>query len=447
MTQAPVFSRRTAAFVSSYRRISRPSRRLAVAGFVLACLCSVAVQSAPLCQNYGFNLAPDSFGGGPGQGGFSSVNVGLSPLTAVVGNFNGDRWPDIATANFGGNNVTILLGNSNSNGNFTQAAGSPVATPSGGRPWGIAVGRFNADQHLDLAVANRNLGSVSILLGTGTGQFTLGTTTSTGANQVGSTRLAVGDLNGDGRADVAVPNEDTNRISVLLGDGNGALALAPASPFSVSGMQAPNGIAIGRFVGNDTILDLAVSAKLSDTVVVVQGNGSGGFTLAQTLNPVLTAEASPRSIETHDMNADGIPDLVVANFVDRANGGVTPSPSNTAAIFRGLSAGGFSTTPQQANVAIDLFAVTAADMDLDGKLDLVGTNAAFTFAGSVALQNASGAFDLPTNHFAAGNPFHTVVGDFDDNGAKDFAVVNQPTNTLTVFLNTCTDAMFKNGYE
>jgi len=92
---------------------------------------------------------------GNGTGGFtqasgSPVGVGGQPYSVVVGDFNRDGTPDLATANAGDNTVTILLGNGT--GGFTEAAGSPVGV--GRNPYSVAVDDFNHDGTPDLVAAN-----------------------------------------------------------------------------------------------------------------------------------------------------------------------------------------------------------------------------------------------------------------------------------------------------
>src|SRR5690348_1096127 len=87
----------------------------------------------------------------------ATVNVGASPVQAILYDFNNDGVNDLATANLGSDDISIELGNGD--GTFTQAVGSPISveTTAGGstngtRPDGLAAGDFNEDGKPDLAV-------------------------------------------------------------------------------------------------------------------------------------------------------------------------------------------------------------------------------------------------------------------------------------------------------
>ena len=249
-----------------------------------------------------------------------SPAVGPEPYSLAVGDFNGDGKLDLAVANYGGygfpSTVSILLGDGR--GNFTLAS-SPAA---GDSPLSVAVGDFNGDGNLDLAVANEVGGCVTILLGDGTGNFTLTSSPAAGDEPVS---VAVGDFNGDGKLDLAVANWgyfSASTVDILLGDGAGKFTLASST---LTGSDS-DAVAVGDFNG-DGKLDLAVANRSGNNVSILLGDGAGNFTL--TSSPATGSE--PYSVAVGDFNGDGKLDLAVAN-----------SGSNTVSILLGDGTGNFT---------------------------------------------------------------------------------------------------------
>jgi hypothetical protein len=146
----------------------------------------------------------------------------------------------------------------------TVSFGAKTDFGTGARSRSVAVGDFNGDGKLDLAVANPNSSqagsgndsaTVSILLGTGTGSF--GAKTDFGTGRACSS-VAVGDFNGDGKLDLAVANFDSNTVSILLGTGTGSFGAK--TDFGTG--SNPASVAVGDFNG-DGKLDLAVANLVS----------------------------------------------------------------------------------------------------------------------------------------------------------------------------------------
>ena len=172
---------------------------------------------------------------------------------------------------------------------------------AGGAPWQVASGDFG-NGHVDLAVLDQGSNSVTVLLGNGHGVFTKGNTYATGSNPHS---IIVGDFNGDGRPDLAVANWSDNTVSVLLATGVGTFAAKVDYPTGIN----PHGLAAGD-LGNGTV-DLVVANASSNTISVFIGDGDGTF------QPRVDypAGAHPEKIVIRDFNGDGHPDLAEINNV------------------------------------------------------------------------------------------------------------------------------------
>jgi hypothetical protein len=164
----------------------------------------------------------------------------------------------------------------------------------------VGTGFFNADSNLDLAVANDLSSDISILLGDGTGAFTGPTNFTVGSSPA---EIAVGQFNADTNADLAVATASTN-VAILLGNGSGGFG----SPTNFAAGTGTSSLATGDLDG-DSHLDLAVTNDVSNNVSVLLGNGTGGFIAPMNL----TTGSAPSSVLAAPLNSDGKLDLAVAN--------------------------------------------------------------------------------------------------------------------------------------
>jgi hypothetical protein len=291
---------------------------------------------------------------GNGDGTFQAP-VGYSvfaiPKHAVIGDFNGDGKLDVvATAYESTDNVvSVLLGNGD--GTLRPAVGYPTCAPG---TYGIAAADFNGDGKLDLVVTNGGNNfqgiqtQISILLGNGDGTFGAAT-----CYQVSESPLSVviGDLNGDGKLDLAIGAFWGEALDILIGNGDGTFQ--PSVRYQ-SG-EHPMSVGMADF-NNDGNLDVVVSDHGNDTMSVFLGNGDGTL---QTPLVYPTGGQYAKRLGITDLNGDGKLDVVVPSFL-----------SSDVAIFMGNGDGTFQpeVTIQAGNGPVD---TAIADLNGDGTPDLV----------------------------------------------------------------------------
>ncbi len=348
--------------------------------------------------------------------------VGAEPVSAAIGDLNGDGRADMVVANVNGQSVSVLLGAGN--GALKPAPGSPIAV--GLLPQSVAIGDLNGDGHPDLVVANSDSGSVSVLLGAGNGTFTPASGSPIAVGGVPES-VAIGDLNGDGIPDLAVANLSGDSVSVLLGGGDGTFTPASGSPITVG--TDPVSVAIGDLNG-DGVPDLAVVNQDGDSVSVLLGGGGGTFTPAS--GSPITVGGFPESVAIGDLNGDGHPDLVVANL-----------NSGSVSVLLGGGSGAFTPAPgSPISVGGSPESVAIGDLNGDGHPDLavaiIDSNSV-----SVLLGAGNGAFTPASESpiTVGRTPASVAVGDLNGDGIPDLAVANTNSNSVSVLLNTSRPAV------
>lgn len=328
----------------------------------------------------------------------SAGSVGASPYWVLAVDLNGDGKPDLASADLGANQVSVLL---------NQGAGvfaAAVAYPVGAAPLWLTAGDFDANGKTDLVAANTNSNNVTLLLGKGDGTFAAGVPIAACSRP---RAVTTGDFNGDFNADLVVACEGDNGVVFMAGDGTGSFG-APA-PFA-AGTQ-PNAI-VARDLNSDAKLDLIVSSwglpatETQMSMSVLLGNGAGSFAPAV----AYAAGSRPNGVDAGDVDGDGDVDVVVAN-----GGG-------TLSVFKGDGTGSLSAPLTLTRPAVNFRSVVIADLNGDGRPDLTaaseGGNAAVTFYGDGhGAFSASVAYAADTGSGAA--PVSVAARDMDGDGRVD----------------------------
>ena len=305
---------------------------------------------------------------------------------------------------------------------------APVHLPVGTAPTRVAIADVNKDGIMDIIVANNGSNSLTVYLGGGKGVFKQAKGSPFPAGQ-SPNDIGLGDFNGDGNLDVAIPNHSVKYVTVLLGDGKGGFSFAPGSPFGVTSTPHPHGIAIADFNG-DGKLDLAVDSWGENKVLVMFGRGDGSF-----LTPGVkfdVGQAPYERLRSADLNEDGNPDIITSNWegssvsvllgdgkgnFSLAGGKNIPVPESPF----GIAVGDFN-GDHHADIAVAHYSGHATDPSKDGLSVLFGDG-----KGHFMLAKGS---PFPVGHY----PPTVIAGDVNGDGITDIALPNHVDNTVTIYL-------------
>ena len=301
-------------------------------------------------------------GGGAITSSSFSMNVdfttGSNPRSVAIGDLDGDGKPDLAVANYASDTVSVLR-NTGTIGSVSFAAKVDFTTDS--TPSSVAIGDLDGDGKPDLAVANYYSNTVSVFRNTGTigsVSFASKVDYTTGYNPCS---VVIGDVDGDGKPDLAVAVfAGDNTVSVFRNTGTSGSISFAAKVDLTAGSGNPNSVAIGD-VDGDWKPDLALVDYGSDIVSVFRNTCTSG-SVSFAVKVDFTAGTRPVSVAISDVDGDGKPDLAVVN-----------SYGNAVSVFRNTGTIGSVSFAAKADFTTGIYpqGVAIGDVDGDGKSDLL----------------------------------------------------------------------------
>ena len=353
---------------------------------------------------WGIVASHASASGAPLFGTSVSYAAGTSPDSLCTADFNGDNHPDLATANFGSNSVSVYLNDG------SGAFALPVSFDVGTSPTCVLAARMDADGDEDLVVTNYTSNNLSILLNNGDGTFAPAVNYATGIQPM-SAQAAL--LDADADIDLAVADYGNSSVRIYRNNGDGTF---PAPSVLFAGNR--NTSVFAANLDLDTDIDLAVVQYLDSQVSILRNLGGGNFS-----TPVAYGAGSLATTVTGaDFDGDSFVDLASANY----GGSNVSILTNNGNAFFSLH----SNTPTGSN-PINL---VAADINRDHMVDLIVAN----HSGSVTVKRNLGAatFALEGTYTAASGTRGLCAVDLDGDVDIDFVTANEYANTITVFYNS-----------
>jgi hypothetical protein len=341
----------------------------------------------------------------------SSIPI-TRPMGIAAADVDANGTIDLITANSVEDKASVFLGGGS--GVFVQAPSSPL-TLAGSAP-AVAAGDLNHDGRADLVIPDYTTGvgvdsdQVEIFL-SGPSGFAPAAMLTAG---MGTSDATISDFNADTHPDLAISNAADDTLTVFLGDGTGAFAATPGSPYAI----ASRDLATGDFNG-DGKTDIAAILTQQSTLKILTGDGAGAFTVGS----AVSVGNAYNGLAPTDFDGDGDLDIITSG------GGV----SGTIATLRNDGAGNLTlagSAPRHSPSSI-----TAADFDNDGHPDIAVTQGLGGGKVVVLPGDGAGTFGPATEWATAASPFQLISTDVDGDQRPDLAVTNYGGNQVTVLRN------------
>ncbi len=350
-------------------------------------------------------------------------NTGIAgndnPFNLAIGDLDGDGKPDLAVTNYNTNVISVYLNTSVKGlitaNSFAASISYVTGTGSATGSTDIKMYDIDGDGKLDIVVVNQVNRDISVFRNISTGgslNFAPKVDFSTGISSGNSYSIAIGDIDGDGKPDIAVTNANT--ISILRNTSTIGSVNFAANVYFNTGVN-PSSVSMGDIDG-DGKPDIVVVNQSSNTVSVYRNTSTiGSITLASNVD--YTTNTTPYSVSISDFDGDGKPDLAVTDL-----------GSSTVSVYRNSSTIGSIAFADEIdfNTGTEPIGIATGDMDGDGKLDIVVANFNANTVSVIRNISTSGsiAFANKVDYATGPSPRYVAIGDIDGDGKPDIAVTN-----------------------
>ena len=386
----------------------------------------------PTYNNTG--LTPDTFH----LNAASILAAAGSPIGDALGDLDGDGRPDLVVVNSGPNNIYIYRNLDSGTALTATSFASPIILSTSYGPHYVKIADLDGDGRLDIVVTNTSTSANKIsvfrnISTPGTLTFAARVDFSTGGSSPFD--LSIADFDMDGKPDIAVVNQSSNKVDVLRNQT--APGVISASLFATAVSFSTGSIPFKLFTGDldgDGKPDIAVTNYSSNTISILHNTATTGTISITSFAAAtsITTGTAPTGIAGGDIDGDGKTDLLVTN-----------SGSNTLSVFRNTNT---STGTPSFAAAVNFTTGTlpedlvSGDIDGDGKPDVALANyTANTLSifrntassGTITSTSLAAKVDFATGDYPAG----LVLGDIDGDKKPDLAVVNGGAGTVSIFKN------------
>ncbi len=370
----------------------------------------------------------------------TDFNTGSYPEEIAVADIDTDGKPDIAVANYADNTVSVLRNTSTSGSINSGSLSEKVDFTTGTNPRCVIFGDIDGDGKQDMAVTNFGENTVSVFRNTSTSgsitstSFSIKTDFITGANPY---YLTIGDIDLDGKPDLAVSNFNGNSISVFRNISTPGIINSGSFSDKVDFVTGTNpyGIVI-KDINGDRKPELIVANSASNNISVFQNNSTVGLINSGSLSGKtdFVTGTVPYGISSGDLDSDGNPDLAIANY-----------NSNTVSVLRNNGASGDINTSSFAdkvdfNTGSGPFSVSIGDIDGNGKPDLAISNTISNTVSVLSNKSTSGSissssFSDKTDFSSGIFPLGVAIADFDLDFKPDLIFTNSGGANISVARN------------